>query len=264
MTFHRYLFVWGAVTACVILSSLCVAEGRHNRHAPISFQTQPNCERSCRQDTGTDRRQARRLQGHSLCAAPRRLGALEAAQSDAPVDGRQKSFRLCGRVLAAQTSTLEHLHARSHADERGLSDAEYLGSSQRAQRARFFWIYGGALVGGASREPMYNGDTARCPRHRRSFNQLSIGCLRLARASRTQRRVTSWSIRQLSDDRSDRGTAMGPARHSRLGGDPSNVTVCRRICGRAELHVPDGRAHRSRAVSKAIAGKCVHDFGVTS
>ena len=44
------------------------------------------------------------------------------------------------------------------ADERGLPDAEYLGSHRSAHNAPvFFWIHGGALVTGSSRDAFYDG-----------------------------------------------------------------------------------------------------------
>ena len=124
----------------------------------------------------------------------------------------------------------------------------------------FFWIHGGALIGRVEQRALYDGARLASARHRRGLHQLSAGCTRLAGASRTQRRVAAWRIRQLWLAGSDRGAAMGPAQHRRLRRRSFERDHRRRIRGRPQRDVPHGSARRSRPVLEGHRGKRVHDL----
>ena len=115
------------------------------------------------------------------------------------------------RPASSPTPQLGSIYTgKPDADERGLPDAQHLGArATRSNAPVFFWIYGGALSGGASREPMYDGAQARRARRGRGLDQLSAGRARLARPSRAQRGMPRRRLRQLRPARPDRGAALG-------------------------------------------------------
>ena len=73
-------------------------------------------------------------------------------------EGVRKAVEFGPACFQPKPTALEHLHARSDADERGLPDAEYLDvPSTRATRRSSSGYMAVRCVGGASREPIYDG-----------------------------------------------------------------------------------------------------------
>jgi para-nitrobenzyl esterase len=158
-------------------------------------------------------------------------------------------------VLATQTDTLEHLHARSNADERRLPDAEYLDSIDARNAPVFFWIYGGALVGGASREPFYNGTRLA----EQGIVVVSINYRLGVLGWLAHPELSAESLLGVSGNYGllDQIEALRWVQHNigSFGGDPSNVTIAGESAGALSvmylMAAPSARGLFSKAISES-------------
>ena len=124
----------------------------------------------------------------------------------------------------------------------------------------FFWIYGGALVGGREQGGALRRTHLADARHRRRVDQLSAGRAGLACASGTKHGIAARHLRQLRPARSDRGAALGQAQHRRLRRRCLERDHRGRIRGRPERDVPDGLSRGARPVREGDRRKRLHDL----
>ena len=157
MTFHRYLFVWGAVTACVVLSSLCVAEGNTTDTPPSHFKHSRIVNAPAGKIQGLIEGKLGVFKGIPYARPPVGSARWKPPSPMPRWTGVRKAFDFAAACWQPKPQ-LSNIYTR---DPMPMSEDCLTLNIWAPVSARnapvFFWIYGGALVGGASREPMYNG-----------------------------------------------------------------------------------------------------------
>ncbi len=188
--------------------------------------------------------------------------ALEAPESDAPMDAKVRKATEFGPACFQPTINLPTIYtSRSAADERGLPDAEYLGACRRRNAPVFFWIHGGALT--YWREQRSRCTTARGWR-RRGIVVVSInyrlgvfGWLAHPELSAESPLGVSGNYGLL-----DQIEALQWVRRNirAFGGDPSNVTIAGESAGALSVMYLMAAPPARGLFSKAIARERLHDL----
>ena len=198
------------------------------------------------------------FKGIPYALPPLGLRALESAGADAALGGRQSRDRVRTCLPAARIARSEYLSGRSGPMSEDCLTLNIWAPADARNAPVFFWIHGGALVGGCEQRGALRRRKAGRARHCRGHDQLSAGRAGLAGASRAQRRVAAPHLRQLRSARSDRGAALGEAQYRRLRRRCFECHHRGQIRGRPQRHVSAGVARGARPVRESHRGKRLH------
>ena len=244
----RRLTVAIAAAVCLAASSPSYAARRRCVDAPAGSVA------------GHDRRRAARLQRHPLCAAAGGAAALEAAQPDAAMGRRQNRRRLRAGLLSSPRP--RRTRASTAGDPPPMSEdcltLNIWAPADAHNAPVFFWIYGGALWSGASREALYDG--AKLAAHGIIVVTINyrLGVLGWLAHPELSAKSPLRHLRQLRPARSDRGAALGQAATSARSAAILERHHRGRIRRRPQRHVPDGVARRAGPVRQGDRGKRLH------
>ena len=251
--------------AAIAVACLALADVRE-RHAesPMSQRDRragSAGRRARRRRARHDRRRPARVQGHSLRAAAGRTAALEAAAF------RSRAGRACARPPSSAPACYQpppRLSSIYAGKPMPMSEDCLTLNVWAPANARnapvFFWIYGGALQSGASREPMYDGKRLA----ERGVVVVSInyrlgvlGWLAHPELSAESPQGISGNYGLLDQIRALTWVKDNIARVRRRSRQRHHR---RRIRGRAQRHVPDGLTARARPVRQGDRRERLHDL----
>ena len=219
MILLRHLPVWGGALVCLVLWQAFAAAPGEQAPDSVPVKRGPIVDAPAGKIEGQLDGNMRVFKGIPYALPPVGQARWKPPSSDVSMGGGSKGDGIRPGMLSTDDHGPDGLHARSTADERGLSDAEYLGARRRSQRAGLFL------------------DIRRCAD-------------RLERAARRCTTVRGWRRKALSWSRSTTGWACSAGSRI-LNSAPSRRRECRAITG---CSIRSKRCDGSGRISARSAG----------
>jgi len=157
MSLHRHLIMWGVVVSCLAISPLYCAEANTTVASSADTKRNPVVDAPAGKIEGVIEGSVRVFKGIPYVLPPVGVARWKPPAPMPRWEGVRKATDF-GPACLQPKPTLSNIYTR---DPMPMSEDCLTLNIWAPVEARnapvFFWIYGGALVGGASREPFYDG-----------------------------------------------------------------------------------------------------------